>query len=103
MRKAISGVLTAIVTPFTAEGALNLPALRQQVQRQLAAGNGIFCGGTNGEFFVLNEEEKIAVAGKVKALMQMGKKWREKSEKKNPAKDNDHQDTLKVMGWLDGK
>ncbi|MDT1872596.1 dihydrodipicolinate synthase family protein, partial [Acinetobacter baumannii] len=35
---------------------------RQQVQRQLAAGNGIFCGGTNGEFFVLNEEEKIAVA-----------------------------------------
>ncbi len=50
MRKAISGVLTAIVTPFTAEGALNLPALRQQVQRQLAAGNGIFCGGTNGEF-----------------------------------------------------
>ena len=30
MRKAISGVLTAIVTPFTAEGALNLPALRQQ-------------------------------------------------------------------------
>lgn len=62
MRRAISGVLTAIVTPFTAEGALNLPALRQQVQRQLAAGNGIFCGGTNGEFFVLNEEEKIAVA-----------------------------------------
>ena len=62
MRKAISGVLTAIVTPFTAEGALNLPALRQQVQRQLAAGNGIFCGGTNGEFFVLNEEEKIAIA-----------------------------------------
>ncbi len=62
MRKAISGVLTAIVTPFTAEGALNLPALRQQVQRQLAAGNSIFCGGTNGEFFVLNEEEKIAVA-----------------------------------------
>ena len=61
MRRAISGVLTAIVTPFTAEGALNLPALRQQVQRQLAAGNGIFCGGTNGEFFVLNEEEKIAV------------------------------------------
>ncbi len=56
MRRAISGVLTAIVTPFTAEGALNLPALRQQVQRQLAAGNGIFCGGTNGEFFVLNEE-----------------------------------------------
>lgn len=49
MRRAISGVLTAIVTPFTTEGALNLPALQHQVQRQIAAGNGIFCGGTNGE------------------------------------------------------
>ncbi|MBZ7671045.1 dihydrodipicolinate synthase family protein [Klebsiella grimontii] len=62
MSNAISGVLTAIVTPFTAEGAVNIPALKQQVQRQLAAGNGIFCGGTNGEFFVLNEAEKVAVA-----------------------------------------
>lgn len=62
MHHSIRGVLTAIVTPFTASGALNLTALRQQVERQLAAGNGIFCGGTNGEFFVLNEAEKIAVA-----------------------------------------
>lgn len=62
MHHSIRGVLTAIVTPFTASGELNLPALRQQVERQLAAGNGIFCGGTNGEFFVLNEAEKIAVA-----------------------------------------
>ncbi|WP_410790691.1 dihydrodipicolinate synthase family protein [Klebsiella aerogenes] len=62
MRHSIRGVLTAIVTPFTASGELNLTALRQQVERQLAAGNGIFCGGTNGEFFVLNEAEKIAVA-----------------------------------------
>ena len=35
--------------------------MRAQIQRQLAAGNGIFCGGTNGEFFVLNEQEKLAV------------------------------------------
>lgn len=62
MHQSIRGVLTAIVTPFTASGELNLTALRQQVERQLAAGNGIFCGGTNGEFFVLNEAEKIAVA-----------------------------------------
>lgn len=61
MSKKITGVLTAIVTPFTAEGDYNEPALRQQIQRQLAAGNGIFCGGTNGEFFVLNEQEKLAV------------------------------------------
>ena len=62
MHHSIRGVLTAIVTPFTASGELNLTALRQQIERQLAAGNGIFCGGTNGEFFVLNEAEKIAVA-----------------------------------------
>ena len=61
MSKKIAGVLTAIVTPFDNEGALNAAALRHQINRQLDAGNGIFCGGTNGEFFVLNEQEKIAV------------------------------------------
>ncbi|MBN7123923.1 dihydrodipicolinate synthase family protein [Erwinia billingiae] len=61
MSKKITGVLTAIVTPFTAEGDYNETAMRVQIQRQLAAGNGIFCGGTNGEFFVLNEQEKLAV------------------------------------------
>ncbi|EKY3917474.1 dihydrodipicolinate synthase family protein [Enterobacter hormaechei] len=61
MRKIIEGVLTAIVTPFDSEGAFSDAALRRQVRRQLDAGNGIFCGGTNGEFFVLNEQEKVAV------------------------------------------
>ncbi|WP_034948427.1 dihydrodipicolinate synthase family protein [Erwinia oleae] len=62
MSKKITGVLTAIVTPFTADGDYNEAAMRVQIQRQLAAGNGIFCGGTNGEFFVLNADEKLAVA-----------------------------------------
>lgn len=61
MSKKIEGVLTAIVTPFDAEGGLNVQSLKEQVNRQLKAGNGIFCGGTNGEFFVLNEQEKITV------------------------------------------
>lgn len=61
MSKKIEGVLTAIVTPFDAEGRLNVQSLKEQVNRQLTAGNGIFCGGTNGEFFVLNEQEKITV------------------------------------------
>ncbi len=61
MSSKIRGVLTAIVTPFDHDGGLNLKELRNQVHRQLNAGNGIFCGGTNGEFFVLNEDEKIAV------------------------------------------
>ena len=61
MTQHIVGVLTAIVTTFDAQGAFNPSAQRQQVRRQLQAGNGIFCGGTNGEFFVLNEREKLAV------------------------------------------
>lgn len=61
MSKKIEGVLTAIVTPFDEKGGLNVQSLKEQVNRQLVAGNGIFCGGTNGEFFVLNEQEKITV------------------------------------------
>lgn len=59
MSKKINGVLTAIVTAFNSEGAFNATCQREQIRRQLSAGNGIFCGGTNGEFFVLNEQEKL--------------------------------------------
>lgn len=80
MSKIIRGVLTAIVTPFDHDGAYAEAAMRRQVQRQLAAGNGIFCGGTNGEFFVLNEQEKLAVtatcvdevAGKASVVAHVG-------------------------------
>ncbi len=61
MKQNITGVLTAVVTTFDAQGAFHPAAQRHQVRRQLSAGNGIFCGGTNGEFFVLNEREKLAV------------------------------------------
>lgn len=46
---------------------------------------------------------KIKIAGHVKTMMLASKKWREKSEKKKPEKDNDYQDTLKIMEWLQGK
>ena len=42
MPKTIEGVLTAIVTPFTATGSLNIPALKVQLNRQLEAGNANF-------------------------------------------------------------
>ncbi|CAE1142045.1 dihydrodipicolinate synthase family protein [Serratia rhizosphaerae] len=61
MTRKIDGVLTAIVTPFDARGDFDPEAMREQIRRQLAAGNGVFCGGTNGEFFVLNEQEKLAL------------------------------------------
>lgn len=62
MSKKIEGVLTAVVSPVDADHRFNEQAFREQVERQLAAGNGIFCGGTNGEFFALTESEKLAVA-----------------------------------------
>ena len=48
-------------------------------------------------------EIKLGVARHVQALMQAARKWKVKSEKKNPQKDYDHQDTLLVMKWLSGK
>lgn len=80
MSKKIEGVLTAIVTTFDHDGAYKASPMRQQIRRQLQAGNGIFCGGTNGEFFVLNEQEKLAVtetcvdevAGKANVVAHIG-------------------------------
>lgn len=62
MSKKIEGVLTAIVTPFDAQDRFDPAAMRRQVERQVRHGNGVFCAGTNGEFFALETAEKIAVA-----------------------------------------
>jgi 4-hydroxy-tetrahydrodipicolinate synthase len=62
MGKTIEGVLTAIVTPFDGDDKVDRRVLRAQVERQIRHGNGVFCAGTNGEFFALETAEKIAVA-----------------------------------------
>jgi len=80
VKQAIKGVLTAIVTPFDPAGALCLQRLRRQIQRQIKYGNGIFCNGTNGEFFVLTRNEKLRVteacvdeaAGQVPVVAHVG-------------------------------
>jgi 4-hydroxy-tetrahydrodipicolinate synthase len=80
MSKRIRGVLTAIVTPFDKAGAVCPQRLRAQVQRQLKYDNGVFCNGTNGEFFVLDRREKLLVtetcvdevAGKVPVVAHIG-------------------------------
>ena len=80
MRKTIQGVLTAIVTPFDPTGAVCVQRLRRQIQRQIKHDNGIFCNGTNGEFFVLSRGEKLLVtetcvnevAGKVPMVAHIG-------------------------------
>jgi len=80
MVSSLRGVLTAIVTPFDSAGVVCPQRLRKQVQRQLKFDNGIFCNGTNGEFFVLNMNEKLLVtetcveevAGKVPVVAHIG-------------------------------
>lgn len=57
----ITGPFVAIVTPFDKEEQVNKAALERQVKRQAAIGNGVFCAGTNGEFYALSFEEKVLV------------------------------------------
>jgi 4-hydroxy-tetrahydrodipicolinate synthase len=76
----ITGPFVAIVTPFDNDEAVNAIALRRQVARQASAGNGVFCAGTNGEFYALSFEEKVRVAetcveaaeGRVPVLAHIG-------------------------------
>lgn len=58
----IGGIIAAMATPMFEDGSINEAELRNQVNRQIAAGvTGIFCLGTNGEAYILNKEEKIRV------------------------------------------
>lgn len=54
----LHGVHTALVTPFTASGELDLPAFERLCERQLAAGiHGLVVCGTTGETPTLTPEE----------------------------------------------
>jgi 4-hydroxy-tetrahydrodipicolinate synthase len=56
------GIIPAMVTPLREDQTLNEGMLRQLVRRYIAAGvHGLFCLGTNGEFFSLSFEEKLRV------------------------------------------
>lgn len=58
------GIITPIVTPFTDDTqVIDLNETRKLVNRLIERGvHGLFPLGTNGEFHVLSEEEKIAFA-----------------------------------------
>jgi 4-hydroxy-tetrahydrodipicolinate synthase len=56
------GIIPPLVTPFTAEEALDLPRLRWLIDWQLSQGvDAIFVLGTTGEFYALSEDEKQVV------------------------------------------
>ena len=58
----IKGIIPPVVTPMNADETVNIPELRNQVERQIAGGvHGIFPFGTNGEGYILSMKEKEEV------------------------------------------
>lgn len=58
----IRGIIVPILTPMDENEQINLPVLREQIERMIVGGvNGIFPLGTNGEAYILSEKEKLEV------------------------------------------
>jgi 4-hydroxy-tetrahydrodipicolinate synthase len=56
------GILPAILTPMNEDESINEKELRAHINRMIDAGvHGLFCLGTNGEFYALTHEEKLEV------------------------------------------
>ena len=80
-RLSLSGSITALATPFTADGSLDLGAWCRLLAQQLAGGTqGIVVAGSTGEAAVLSDEEYDAllasavefVAGRIPVLAGTG-------------------------------
>lgn len=54
-------ILSAVPTPFTQDGTLDLPALRSNLERLSPLVDGVFAAGTTGEFPALTDGERIEV------------------------------------------
>lgn len=62
MMKEIKGIIAPILTPMDENENVNETELRNQVDRLIGAGiHGIFAFGTNGEGYILSEQEKERV------------------------------------------
>ncbi len=58
----IRGLIVPVLTPFLADETIHEQALRDQIERMIAAGvHGIFPLGTTGEAYILSEAEKEAI------------------------------------------
>lgn len=61
-----AGVMAAIVSPMHDDETLNLVELETHVNRMISKGvHGLFCLGTNGEFYTLSRDERIQIMEKV--------------------------------------
>jgi 4-hydroxy-tetrahydrodipicolinate synthase len=79
--KMFRGTYTVMITPFSEDGALDLPKIRRFVDWQIAQGiHGLIPLGSTGEFLSLSDEEHEAVsetvirqaAGRVPVLIGTG-------------------------------
>jgi N-acetylneuraminate lyase len=77
----LGGVFSALVTPFQADGALDLEALAPLAEFELAQGlHGFYVGGSTGEAFLQTAEERKqvlatfakAVNGRAKLIAHVG-------------------------------
>jgi 4-hydroxy-tetrahydrodipicolinate synthase len=59
MTTRLSGILSALATPFTPEGDVDEPRLRQLVERNIEGGvTGVVAGGSTGEFAAMTAAER---------------------------------------------
>ncbi|MER6988920.1 4-hydroxy-tetrahydrodipicolinate synthase [Saccharopolyspora hirsuta] len=81
MSAQLSGVLTALATPFTAEGLIDVENLRRLVDRSVDGGvDGVVACGSTGEFAAMSGAERRLVvetvidqaAGRVPVIAQTG-------------------------------
>ncbi|GAB2679023.1 hypothetical protein GCM10027271_45200 [Saccharopolyspora gloriosae] len=81
MSPHLSGVLTALPTPFTSDGEVDVAALGRVVDRSIDGGvDGLVACGSTGEFAALDEDERRLVvetvvrraAGRVPVVAQTG-------------------------------
>ncbi|MEM7224781.1 MAG: dihydrodipicolinate synthase family protein [Pseudomonadota bacterium] len=57
----IEGIYTPVITPFTADGAVDQDGYAVMLEHLIENGiHGIVVGGTTGEFYALSKEERLA-------------------------------------------
>lgn len=62
MNTLVQGLITPMLTPMFEDESINYQELENQAERLIDAGvNGLFVLGTNGENYIMNEEEKLNV------------------------------------------
>jgi 1-pyrroline dehydrogenase/4-hydroxy-tetrahydrodipicolinate synthase len=81
MTAQLRGILTALATPFAADGSIDVPRLRSLVDRSIDGGvHGVVACGSTGEFSAMSGDERRlvvetvvdAAAGRVPVVAQTG-------------------------------